>query len=57
MAAKWLLKSCPKCGGDMYQDGAWSIDEAQCLQCGHILTSSELEKLGVRKDLTTVARR
>ena len=35
MAVIWKLKSCPRCGGDLYiasdMDGWFS----QCLQCSH----------------------
>jgi len=28
---KWLLKACPRCGGDLFsEDGTFT-----CLQCGH----------------------
>lgn len=32
----WILKGCPRCGGDLFvgeQDGAWF---ESCLQCGFL---------------------
>jgi Zn ribbon nucleic-acid-binding protein len=37
--SKWHLKSCPRCGGDMFIDEMMryrnGIVEEVCLQCGH----------------------
>ena len=32
---RWLLKSCPKCGGDLYYDMERDGEYMQCLQCGY----------------------
>jgi hypothetical protein len=56
LSAGWLLKSCPKCGGDMYYnvelDGAY----IECLQCayesdalGEIQRADPRRILGYRK--------
>ncbi len=31
----WKLKSCPRCGGDLYIDRDINSWFAQCLQCSH----------------------
>ncbi len=31
----WKLKSCPKCGGDLYIDRDIDGWFSQCLQCSH----------------------
>ncbi|MBM2826498.1 MAG: hypothetical protein HW403_562 [Dehalococcoidia bacterium] len=39
----WLLKACPKCGGDLnklpYLDGP----AIECLQCGRVLSREEAQ--------------
>jgi transcription initiation factor TFIIIB Brf1 subunit/transcription initiation factor TFIIB len=39
------LKSCPRCGGDLYIE--YQVDETNvvCLQCGHILTRAQEDQL------------
>ena len=38
---KWLLKACPRCGGDLYSEDGNFI----CLQCGHhVEVRHELDK-------------
>lgn len=32
--APWWLKSCPKCGGDVYLDNTPGFKRKACLQCG-----------------------
>jgi len=45
------VKSCYRCGGDIYQTGETEIGETTCLQCGSVQYSkvididSELEKI------------
>lgn len=31
----WLLKSCPKCGGDLYYDMEIDSEYMHCLQCAY----------------------
>ncbi len=31
----WKLKSCPRCGGDLYIDRDINSWFSQCLQCSH----------------------
>jgi len=31
ISVRWILKSCPRCGGDLYSEGS----ELVCLQCGY----------------------
>jgi hypothetical protein len=35
------LKSCPRCGGDLYDDRDQYSDYIACIQCGHYLTEAE----------------
>ncbi len=35
------LRSCTKCGGDLFRDWDDEVPIISCLQCGHILTASE----------------
>ncbi len=35
------LKSCPRCGGDLYTDKDVYGSYIACLQCGHYLTEAE----------------
>ncbi len=32
----WKLRSCPRCGGDIYIDRDWHVWYEQCLQCGYL---------------------
>jgi transcription initiation factor TFIIIB Brf1 subunit/transcription initiation factor TFIIB len=36
MKMKWLLKSCPRCGGDLYGEVYTRQDDIVCLQCGAV---------------------
>lgn len=31
LQVRWLLRGCPRCGGDLYSEGS----ELVCLQCGY----------------------
>jgi transcription initiation factor TFIIIB Brf1 subunit/transcription initiation factor TFIIB len=31
---KWWLRSCPRCGGDLYEDVYSKGEDFVCLQCG-----------------------
>jgi len=31
----WKLRSCPRCGGDIFIDRDTAVWYAQCLQCSH----------------------
>ena len=51
--AKWDLKKCPRCGGNMFIDR--DIDESyeKCLQCGYcreLRSLDEIQQNSVRKD-------
>ena len=35
------LKSCPKCGGNLYEDRDQYGAFISCVQCGHYLTQAE----------------
>ncbi|HEY8491608.1 MAG TPA: hypothetical protein VIO14_11505 [Dehalococcoidia bacterium] len=35
------LKSCPKCGGDLYAETRDASAEITCLQCGNVVTGQE----------------
>ena len=43
----WRLKSCPRCGGDMFigRDDFWF---QQCIQCSYKLELKSLDKFGKR---------
>ncbi len=32
----WNLKSCPRCGGDIFRDTALDSWYEHCLQCGYL---------------------
>lgn len=34
---KWWLHSCPRCGGDLYEDVYSQGEDFVCLQCGAVL--------------------
>ena len=34
---KWWLHSCPRCGGDLYEDVYSEGEDFVCLQCGAVL--------------------
>jgi len=38
----WKLKSCPKCGGDLYIDSDYHGWYEQCLQCGYMAELKEI---------------
>jgi len=40
--ARWKVKSCPRCGGDMFVDRDMDYWYEQCLQCSF---RTELKKL------------
>lgn len=44
---RWRMKSCPRCGGDMYIDRDLDFWYMQCLQCSY---RTELAPLGRFKD-------
>lgn len=35
------LKSCPKCGGDVYAEGNHPAAEMVCLQCGNVVSGEQ----------------
>jgi len=37
--AKWKLRSCPRCDGDMFTDTDLYGQFVQCLQCGYVCYS------------------
>ena len=37
IAMKWYLRSCPRCGGDLYEDVYSRGEDVVCLQCGMTL--------------------
>ena len=41
---KWKLRSCPRCGGDIYFEKDFDVWYETCLQCGY---HCELESLKV----------
>ncbi len=45
---KWKLKSCPRCGGDVYLDRDLNNWYEQCLQCSF---RQELKKISQYKKL------
>ena len=49
------LKSCPRCGGDLYNEEHIDGTEVACLQCAHRLNYSEIRALKGRKTETKAA--
>ena len=39
----WVLKSCPRCGGDLFMDRDTDGWFEECLQCGHRKEIRELK--------------
>lgn len=54
----FLLKACPKCGGDIYPERTMNGDiSLVCLQCGYELRGVEREKaLALVREARPVAR-
>lgn len=44
---RWKIKSCPRCGGDMFLDRDLDSWYEQCLQCSYRV---ELKPMGVVKE-------
>lgn len=45
------LRSCPRCGGDLFEERALGSVDMVCIQCGHVLTAAQemtLRSRGVR---------
>ena len=37
---RWILKGCPRCGGDLYSESPGFT----CLQCGHQVEVKDVDK-------------
>ncbi len=49
----WVIKSCPKCGGDLFVD-PYDPKDLKCLQCGRSLYQrTEEEKRALREEVST----
>jgi hypothetical protein len=46
--AMFLLKSCPRCQGDLALDYDSRTAFLYCVQCGHVLSVAQERALGVR---------
>jgi hypothetical protein len=44
----FLLKSCPRCQGDLALDYDRRTAFLSCVQCGHVLSAAQERALGVR---------
>jgi hypothetical protein len=44
----FLLKSCPRCQGDLALDYDCRAAFLYCVQCGHVLSEAQERALGVR---------
>ena len=44
----FLLKSCPRCQGDLVLDYDMRTAYLYCVQCGHVLSAAQERALGVR---------
>jgi len=42
----WMMKNCPRCGGDMFIERDSYGWYEKCLQCGYCGESKGLDKLG-----------
>lgn len=52
--AKWLLKACPRCGGDLFGEN----NGFTCLQCSyHVEVRHELNKRTTRLPVGAAGRR
>jgi hypothetical protein len=50
---RWKLRSCPRCGGDVFIDGDFYGWYEKCLQCGYCYKLRSLDEFGqspARKD-------
>jgi len=50
---KWKLRSCPRCGGDVYLDSDLNNWYEQCLQCSF---RQELKKISQYKKLNKLPK-
>lgn len=41
----WKLKSCPRCGGDVYIDRGMDTWYEECLQCGYVRELREIHEV------------
>jgi hypothetical protein len=39
------LKSCPRCGGDLFEERDWYAHSVKCFQCGRTLTLAQERQL------------
>ena len=46
--ANWKLKSCPRCGGDLYIDRDYNGWYQMCLQCGYMGELKEIAEFNKR---------
>ncbi|MBI2862698.1 MAG: hypothetical protein HYX89_07750 [Chloroflexi bacterium] len=62
----WWLKSCPKCGGDLFEEVEDEERDIRCLQCARQATDGEtllllagisLREVAGVEDLTPIAAR
>jgi hypothetical protein len=56
--AKWELKKCPRCGGDMFIERDLYGWYEKCLQCSYyceLMGLDEIQKSSLRKDKKLVA--
>lgn len=52
MSGRWLMKSCPSCGGDMYIDYDPRSTDLRCLQCGRAFARrTPEEKVALREEV------
>lgn len=52
----FMLKGCPRCHGDLYQDRDIYGEYAVCLQCGYYLSDREMEAFSMGSCLYPVAQ-
>jgi hypothetical protein len=43
---RWRLRSCPRCGGDMFIDRDWYGWYEKCLQCSYCCDLRDLDEFG-----------
>lgn len=51
---KWKVKSCPRCGGDMFVERDFDFWYEQCLQCSYRVELRNLDRL--KEPITTGGR-
>ena len=52
----WLIKGCPKCHGDLFEERQLGGSDIACLQCGYTLRAPEITALEDQAEAQRVRR-